>query len=607
LLIRREVLERIGGLDEGYGISFFEDDDLCLRAREAGFKLLAAQDVFIHHFGSQTVKSLSIDARHQLQTNLERFRQKWGDERASRYRLPDQLHLPAATLSLPPAAVLGVPESETRTPKLRVSLTMIVKNEEANLPACLLSAADLFDEIVVVDTGSTDQTKEIAKQFGAKVFDFPWCDSFAAARNEGLRHASGDWIFWLDADDRLDEANRAKLKALFENLPHENVAFSVKCRCSPDGDTGVATVVDHVRLFRNRPDIRWKYRVHEQILPGVNASGARLVPADVVIEHVGYVDPNTRAGKDARNLRLLEMDYADDPNDPFSLFNLGWQYQTMNKPAEALPFIRRSLELSEPHASIVRKLYDLAVQCHRQLKQPELAMAACQAGRKLVPEDPQLLYDEGRVLHQLGRYDESETRFQELLAHAEKPLLASVAEGLHGPVTRNALAVLYYDQGRLEEAEAQWQRALKDAPHYVTARLALAELYLKTWRFEEMERVVHSANGQASHDPAWKLETSGFKARAALARRDFGAAHAMLDQALNEHPRAPGLWQIRSYALLQEGKDLAGAERALRTLIDLDPDNAEAKSNLDVLLRQLDRDGAASEIISIPAQQSASR
>src|SRR5437667_7943437 len=82
-----------------------------------------------------------------------------------------------------------------------LSLTMIVRNEEATLAACLSSAADLVDEIVVVDTGSTDGTKEVAARFGARVFDFPWRDDFAAARNESLSHARGNWILWLDGDE----------------------------------------------------------------------------------------------------------------------------------------------------------------------------------------------------------------------------------------------------------------------------------------------------------------------------------------------------------------------------------------------------------------------
>src|SRR5262249_28307354 len=157
-------------------------------------------------------------------------------------------------------------------------------------PACLGSAAALVDEVVVLDTGSTDRTKEIAASCGARVFDFPWVDSFAAARNESLRRATGDWIFWLDADDRLDGANGRKLRALFAGLADENAAYVMKCLCLPDPASGAATVVDHVRLFRNHPAIRWQYRVHEQILPAVRQLGGEVRWADVVIHHLGYQD-----------------------------------------------------------------------------------------------------------------------------------------------------------------------------------------------------------------------------------------------------------------------------------------------------------------------------
>src|SRR5262249_41567284 len=152
---------------------------------------------------------------------------------------------------------------------MRVSLCMIVRNEEANLPACLQTAADLVDEIIVVDTGSTDRTKDVAAGFGARVFDFPWVGSFAAARNESLRHAACPWLFWLDADDRLDDANRARLRALFDGLGEDQTAYVMQCLCLPDPVHGSATTVHHLRLFRNHPALRWEYRVHEQILGAV--------------------------------------------------------------------------------------------------------------------------------------------------------------------------------------------------------------------------------------------------------------------------------------------------------------------------------------------------
>src|SRR6516225_959689 len=104
---------------------------------------------------------------------------------------------------------------------------MIVRDEERYLAGCLESVADLVDEIIVVDTGSTDSTPDIARRFGARVSHFQWVDDFSAARNESLRHATGEWIFWLDADERLDAPNRSKFQQLLATLGDQNAAFEM--------------------------------------------------------------------------------------------------------------------------------------------------------------------------------------------------------------------------------------------------------------------------------------------------------------------------------------------------------------------------------------------
>ena len=107
---------------------------------------------------------------------------------------------------------------------------MIVRDEQDNLAHALESVRGLFDEIVVVDTGSVDRTKEIALEFGAKVFDFVWVDDFAAARNEALAHATGDYAFWLDADDVVEPRELPKLRALLEGLrAGDEAAYVVRC------------------------------------------------------------------------------------------------------------------------------------------------------------------------------------------------------------------------------------------------------------------------------------------------------------------------------------------------------------------------------------------
>src|SRR5262249_28054503 len=160
-------------------------------------------------------------------------------------------------------------------------------------------------------------TVAVAQKLGATVYHFPWVDHFAAARNVAMDHANGDWVFWMDADDRIDATNREKLRSLLGQLTDENVGFVMKCLCLPDPETGAATVVDHVRLFRKVPNLRWQYRVHEQILGSIRRTGGNVRWSDIVIQHVGYQDKKLRARKLERDLRLLSMEDKENPNEPF--------------------------------------------------------------------------------------------------------------------------------------------------------------------------------------------------------------------------------------------------------------------------------------------------
>jgi GT2 family glycosyltransferase/tetratricopeptide (TPR) repeat protein len=563
LLIRREVFDRVGKFDERFGPGFFDDDDLCVRAREAGFHLLLALDVFIHHAGSRTFAALGIDCRRQLDENFARFHEKWGPARSKGYRPPPE-----------------APGHQAARPK--VSLCMIVKNEQANLPECLGSACDLVDEIIVVDTGSTDRTREIATRFGARVFEFPWVDDFAAARNESIRHATGEWIFWLDADDRLDQVEQQKLRALFAELGDENSAYVMKCHCPSDPacGSGSDTVVDHIRLFRNDPALRWQYRVHEQIMPALRRRGTRVRWADVFIRHVGYQEPGIRSAKLERDIRLLSRSLAEEPDEPFVLFNMASVYAEQARFADALPLLKRSLERSHPTDSIVRKLYALIVQCHRRLEQPAAALESCRQGRAIYPEDAELLFQQALILRGSGDSSAAEACLFQLLQSREGDHFKSVDPGLRGYKARHNLAVLYQDQGRLAEANAQWLVVTNERPDFIPAWLGLAELYLAEGLWQDLEDVAQ----RLGETPECLDDAALFRARALLRQKEFTAARAALEEPIARNPRSVKPWVILTHILLQEGRDPRAAEAALRALLALDPAHAEAQHNLAVLL-----------------------
>jgi hypothetical protein len=286
---------------------------------------------------------------------------------------------------------------------ITLTISLIVRNEEQSLGRCLDSVRGLADEIVVVDTGSTDKTKKIAERLGARVFDFTWVDSFAAARNAALHHATGDWIFWLDADDRIDETNRLRLGRLFAGLADENAAYLMRYVALDDGAPGRTSAVDHARLFRKHPLVRWEYRVHEQILPAVVRTGGTIRQSDVVLYHLGYRDAGVVRHKLQRNGRLLELDAVDHPNDPVVLFNLGRTRLRLDRVADAVPLLARSVrELPADLAHIRRTAYALLVEAHCRLRQSRQALTVCLEGRERYPNDPELLLAEGLVRRDLG-------------------------------------------------------------------------------------------------------------------------------------------------------------------------------------------------------------
>lgn len=606
LLTRRDVLDRVGRLDDRFGLGYGVDDDYGLRVREAGFRLLLAQDVFVHHFGGRTFTQLDANARGQREANVELLRVKWGTEYAA---VPPPLSPSPScaeeqtstnadatdtvvrdTNETEPVVASRATTALTVSPgndvSVSVSLCMIVRNEEHHLPDCLRSVADLFEDIVVVDTGSSDNTRAIAEQFGARVFDFPWPNSFGAARNESLRHARGRWILWLDADDRLDADNRAKLATALGNLGDELDAYALKVRSILDAQRSSFRVLDQVRLFRNLPQIRWDYRIHEQILPAVNRIGGVVRWADITIDHVGYVNASARRHKLERNLALLEKDYAERPADGFTLFNLGWTLLDLGRAEEALTHLQQALANTNPTSSTLRKLYHLLALTYRQLDRRDEALVMCQEGLQRFPLDAEMLCEQGLLLRERKDFRGAEKSWLDLLDARRGQYFASEEVGLRGFRTRQLVAEIYRVQERRLEAEVQWRAALTERPEFEPAWVSLAELYLRGERFAELEYLLEEWEGRGLN-PA---KVGWLRARGQVQRGEVAAARRTLASVVAQDPGALGPRVLLSQVLLQEGRDWSAAERALREVLEIDPNHAETRHNLRVLLRRLGKE-----------------
>ncbi len=240
-----------------------------------------------------------------------------------------------------------------------LSVCMIVKNEERNLARCLDSVRGLAGELIVVDTGSTDETPRIAARYGAEVipFDFTIVD-FAAARNHAIARASGRWILMLDADETLDRASAPtieRLIALDENAGY----FLERHNHSSDSESPFTDYV--VRLFPNRPNHRYRGRVHETIDASILAGGGRLLKTDIRIDHTFSSDREARRRRNHWYIEILKEEIAADPADDSRLDFLAAEYHQLEMFEEATEIAERIVRLRplDPRAHLFVGLYHL--------------------------------------------------------------------------------------------------------------------------------------------------------------------------------------------------------------------------------------------------------
>ncbi len=225
-----------------------------------------------------------------------------------------------------------------------LSVCMIVRNEARMLPGCLDSISAVADQLVVVDTGSSDDTISVARSFGAQVHHFKWINDFAAARNESIRHATGDWIFWLDADERLIPASVESLKRLLKP-PQRPTIYQVRIRNLQMEGPVYSLSMSH-RLFSRHPQLRFSGRIHEQVHPSLKAAGGVEKPSKIVLEHQGYaLEEEQMRAKLERNRVLLEAMVEEEPDSAYAHYTLGQNYNLLSTHEQALQEYLRALEI----------------------------------------------------------------------------------------------------------------------------------------------------------------------------------------------------------------------------------------------------------------------
>ncbi len=371
---------------------------------------------------------------------------------------------------------------------MNLSVCLIARNEQANIARAIRSVQHVADEVVLADTGSTDDTVEIAKKLGARVELFPWCDDFAAARNHALDRARGEWILWLDADEELLDRSVAVLRRCIAD--HNALAWYVQRQdlADPD-DLSRFTVMWQMRLFRNRPDLRFVGRCHPHFAPHeaqvAAAADKTALGSEVMLRHFGYF-AELRPAKLERSARLLAMELADRPGQFYYQIELAGTYRLLEDERasaayeQAAAMILPRVDDDRPPTPQVALLLEYLMQVPDERQPAGWSVGlARQLARRWFEDSPPLIWIEADRALAERRFADAQKMFARLVRMGERhdyDKTIGFDPRIIGDDARLNLAVALTRQGELEKAQAQLKRLLHSPRRGEQAKQNLATL-----------------------------------------------------------------------------------------------------------------------------------
>jgi tetratricopeptide (TPR) repeat protein len=366
---------------------------------------------------------------------------------------------------------------------LRLSLCMIVKDEEELLPGCLENAAPYVDEMIVVDTGSSDRTVEIARSFGATVIEFPWNGSFADARNVSLDAAKGDWVMYLDADEHLVPEDAPRLRELLGRTWREGF-YLVETNYTGGEDSGASVTHLALRLFRNRPDYRFEGRIHEQKTQHMPTYlPERFENTGIRMLHYGYLKSRINAReKSRRNIELLEAEARETPG-AFNAFNLGSEYLQLGDTGKARGHFDRAwaglAALDLGSVGYAPMLAARAAGARRLDGDPAAARELIGEALDVFPDHTDLVFELALCAKDEGNLAEAESAARRCLELGDAPALYAGTVGAGTYLALCLLAEIAEARGDAGAAIDLYRRSLSEFPHFVGPTLQLATLMLR--------------------------------------------------------------------------------------------------------------------------------
>ncbi len=440
----------------------------------------------------------------------------------------------------------------------RLSVCLIVRNEEKFLKRALESVRTLAHQIVVVDTGSTDSTVEIARQQGAEVYSFPWQDDFSAARNAALERATGDWVLILDADEELTPEGCASLK---QELRSDSVmAYRLPIVDRGREEEGCSYVP---RLFRNAPGLFFVGRIHEQVFSSVEVRrrewGLENRLGKAVLLHHGYAQQVTRQrGKNARNLALLEKAIEEMPNEPNLLMNYGLESIRAGQFEAGLEAYWEAVHRMSvlPADQVIPELCEtLLTQLSSHLLGNKDFISVSRLLRSPLARahglTATLHFSLGLALMELKQFSEAAEQMGQCLLKRTQPALTPINKEIRGAAPRHCLAICRKHLKQPKEAAKAFAEARAEDPNSRAVCFDYARFLVEQEEPVEALKLLHQMISSEPEDAdLWLLG-----GHIALGRLEFlEFARDWTGEAIQHLPQHPRVILQRAEALLLSGE-----------------------------------------------------
>jgi tetratricopeptide (TPR) repeat protein len=389
--------------------------------------------------------------------------------------------------------------------RIRLSVAMIVRDEQDAIGLTLESIRQIADEIIVADTGSDDETAQIARQWGAKVHSTAWSDSFADARNSCLARVAGDWVLWLDAGEQLSAGSAKQLRDFVERgYPNPNNAYMLMVETPPVDVLASAEQIAQIRLMPRRAGLAFEGRIRENPLRSLTAAGMEIETAPGrILRHPREHDAARKIARAKRNLTLIDLEKRENSREnPRLLLAEGEALSDLDLNERARDAYARAIEISPPGSTAMLEGYYGLLSCYHN--HPQLHDCQLETGLKALetyPFDAQLLLAMGSYLQGKGRMDLASRSFEIAVKFGQVELavwhLRELAE-----VAASCRCMILQLQGRTSEACEALEESLARHPHSARLLRHAVELSIKMDRPEKAVEFAEKSAADGENLPA---------------------------------------------------------------------------------------------------------